>query len=50
MQQNGLTEIISTDHGYDHIQGITRLDPAQLFRHLLPLPDQQGDPIRVIRG
>ena len=37
MQQNGLTEIISTDDGYDHIEGITRLDPAELFRHLLPV-------------
>jgi predicted nucleic acid-binding protein len=37
MQQNGLTHIISTDDGYDHIAGIIRLDPAELFRHVPPV-------------
>jgi hypothetical protein len=32
MRQNGLTTVISTDQGYDHIEGITRLDPALLFQ------------------
>lgn len=32
MRQNGLSEVISTDQGYDYIEGITRLDPAALFQ------------------
>ena len=31
MQNNGLTEIISTDAHFDLIEGITRLDPKTLF-------------------
>jgi predicted nucleic acid-binding protein len=31
MQNNGITEIISTDAHFDQIEGITRLDPLQLY-------------------
>ncbi len=31
MKSKGLTEIISTDPHFDLIEGITRLDPAELF-------------------
>jgi len=33
MQNNGLTEIISTDAHFDLIKGIQRLDPQMLFGH-----------------
>lgn len=32
MQNNGLTEIISTDRHFDQIAGITRLDPQEMYR------------------
>ncbi len=32
MQNNGLATIISTDTHFDHIPGITRLDPQTLFQ------------------
>ena len=38
MQNNGLTEIISTDQHFDQIVGIARLDPEQLFRQARNLP------------
>lgn len=31
MRNNGLTAIISTDTHFDHIEGISRLDPRQLY-------------------
>lgn len=31
MRNNGLTTLISTDTHFDHIEGVTRLDPRQLF-------------------
>jgi predicted nucleic acid-binding protein len=31
MKKNGLTEIISTDDLFDHIEGIIRRDPLDLF-------------------
>jgi predicted nucleic acid-binding protein len=31
MQNNGLTQIISTDRHFDRIEGIARLDPQELF-------------------
>ena len=35
MQNNGITEIISTDEHFDQIEGITRLDPLALFERAL---------------
>jgi predicted nucleic acid-binding protein len=32
MQNNSITAIISIDAHFDLIQGITRLDPQELFR------------------
>ncbi|MBI3964858.1 MAG: type II toxin-antitoxin system VapC family toxin [Chloroflexi bacterium] len=32
MRNNGLTQIISTDRHFDQIEGITRLDPNELYR------------------
>ena len=31
MQHHGLTRIISTDQHFDHIEGLTRLDPVALY-------------------
>ena len=31
MQRHGLTRIISTDQHFDHIEGLTRLDPLTLY-------------------
>jgi hypothetical protein len=31
MKNNGLTEIISTDSHFDHIEGVIRRDPLDLF-------------------
>jgi len=31
MQRNGLTQIISTDHHFDQVAGIERLDPSALW-------------------
>ena len=31
MQNNGLTQIVSTDKHFDQIEGIVRLDPQALF-------------------
>ena len=33
MKNNSITRIISTDHHFDRIEGITRLDPQALFSH-----------------
>jgi len=32
MQNNGIGQIISTDEHFDHIEGVTRLDPRRLFQ------------------
>lgn len=31
MQNNGLTKILSTDEHFDRVEGVTRLDPQELF-------------------
>ncbi|MGH2351520.1 MAG: type II toxin-antitoxin system VapC family toxin [Chloroflexota bacterium] len=43
MQNNGLTEIISTDAHFDRIEGITRMDPLRLFREAQAKRDSSPD-------
>lgn len=39
MQNNGLTHILSTDEHFDHIEGLTRVDPQTLYdQHEISTP------------